>query len=141
MCLYVFFPFILDARLVDIPAGVTQLDITYYRYIRTSANSNYNELVLVQRKRERLERDNGIRSNIPGYGRHGSPSIDVFIFSPCLRSFFTFVFPTVLCFYIFFSTVLSATTSYAIRYIVFTRRTNPGSSEKPLGLHKNRSTL
>ena len=59
-----------------------------------------------------------------------------------LSSFvFTFVFPTVLCFYIFFSTVLSATTSYATRYIVVTRRINPGSSGKPLGLQKNRSTL
>ena len=54
-----------------------------------------------ERERERPERDNGIRSNIPGYREHGSPSIDFFIFSPCLRSFFTFVFPIVLCFYIF----------------------------------------
>ena len=42
---------------------------------------------------------------------------------------------------IFFSTILSASTSYAIRCIVVTRRTNPGSSEKPLGLQKNRSTV
>ena len=55
-----------------------------------------------ERERERPERDNGIRSNIPGYGIFGSPSIDVFIFFlPVLvRFYFCFSYRTMLLYFL-----------------------------------------